>query len=138
MRKQEPKKIRLTPSDIEIEVRGSLVNISSVNGIVAIGLPGYSAAKAGIQAITRNGAQFYGPYGIRVNSVSPGFVESPLIEKDLQNPKFLKTIERHTALKRVGKPEEIAALALYLASDEAGFITGCDYPIDGGFIKLNN
>lgn len=113
----------------------AIVNVASLSGHQAgEQIPHYSAAKAGVINLTKAFALELAPYGIRVNSVSPGFVESPLIEKDLQNPKFLKTIERHTALKRVGKPEEIANVIVFAASEDASYMTGSDILVDGGWL----
>ena len=113
----------------------AIVNVASLSGHQAgAQIPHYSAAKAGVINLTKAFALELAPYGIRVNSVSPGFVESPLIEDDLQNPKFLKMIERHTALKRIGKPEEIANVIVFAASEDASYMTGSDILVDGGWL----
>jgi 3-oxoacyl-[acyl-carrier protein] reductase len=79
-------------------------------------------------------AKEYAPYGIRVNSISPGFVETPLTEKGLQNTRFLETIKQHTALKRVGRPDEIANVIAFLDSSESSYMTGSDVLVDGGWL----
>lgn len=71
---------------------------------------------------------------IRVNSVSPGFVETPLTEKGLENEAFVKAIKRSTALERVGRPDEIANVIAFVASDEASYMTGSDVLVDGGWL----
>lgn len=119
---------------IMIEIRnGSIVNISSVNALVAIGEFGYSAAKAGIINLTKNLAVRYGEYGIRCNVICPGTIESERggaywDEKVGDRKKLLKWYP----LRRLGKPEEVAACALFLASDESSFVTGTILTVDGG------
>ncbi len=74
------------------------------------------------------------PTGVRVNSVSPGFVETPLTQPGLENERFTKAIEKNTALKRVGKPDEIANVIAFAASEEASYMTGSDLLVDGGWL----
>ena len=74
------------------------------------------------------------PYGIRVNSVSPGFIETPLTEDGLQNEKFVKSIRRNTVMGRVGRAEEIANVIAFTASPEASYMTGSDLLVDGGWL----
>jgi NAD(P)-dependent dehydrogenase (short-subunit alcohol dehydrogenase family) len=142
MRKQELKKITLSPSKVEVEVRGAVVNISSVNGIVGIGLPGYSAAKAGIQAITRNGAQFYGPYGIRVNAISPGSTRTEAFARwvDSLPPEQSKYVSEgivnSTPLKRQGNPEELANAVSFLLSADSTFVNGHNLTVDGAYTTV--
>ncbi|SEN16053.1 3-oxoacyl-[acyl-carrier protein] reductase [Mesobacillus persicus] len=113
----------------------SIVNVASLSGHQAgAAIPHYSAAKAGVINLTRSLALELAPYGIRVNSVSPGFIETPLTEKGLQNDKFVKAIERNTALQRVGKAEEIANIITFVASSEASYMTGSDVLADGGWL----
>jgi len=83
---------------------------------------------------TRSLALEVAPYGIRVNSVSPGFVDTPLTEKGLENEKFVKTIKENTALGRIGKASEIANVIAFVASDEASYMTGSDVLVDGGWL----
>jgi meso-butanediol dehydrogenase / (S,S)-butanediol dehydrogenase / diacetyl reductase len=73
-------------------------------------------------------------YKIRVNSVSPGFVETPLTEQGLQNERFVRAIQRNTVLQRVGTPEEIANVIMFAASSEASYMTGTDLLVDGGWL----
>ena len=83
---------------------------------------------------TRSLALELSSYGIRVNSVSPGFAETPLIEQGLQNEKFVRAIQRNTAMQRVGRPEEIANVIVFAASREASYMTGSDLLVDGGWL----
>lgn len=115
----------------------SIVNVASLSGHKAGALfPHYSAAKAGVINFSRALAYELAPYGIRVNSVSPGFVETPLTEKGLQNERFVESIKRKTALRRVGTPEEIAAVIAFTASKEASYMTGSDVLVDGGWLIM--
>ncbi|AGT32008.1 short-chain dehydrogenase [Geobacillus genomosp. 3] len=116
-------------------VNRAIVNVASLSGHQAgAHIPHYSAAKAGVISLTKSLALELAPHGIRVNSVSPGFVETPLTERGLQNERFVKAIERNTALRRVGTPEEIANVIAFLASAEASYMTGSDVLVDGGWL----
>ncbi|MGG1679166.1 SDR family NAD(P)-dependent oxidoreductase [Neobacillus sp. NRS-1170] len=113
----------------------AIVNVASLSGHQAgAEIPHYSAAKAGVINFTRALALEMSQYGIRVNSVSPGFVETPLTVRGLQNDRFVKAIQRNTALKRVGIPEEIANVIAFAASSEASYMTGTDLLVDGGWL----
>ena len=113
----------------------AFVNIASLSGHKAAAhLPHYSSSKAAVINFTRALALEIAPYGIRANSVSPGFVETPLTEWSLTNERFLNSIERNTALKRVGTSEEIANVITFLASSEASYMTGTDVLVDGGWM----
>lgn len=113
----------------------AIVNVASLSGHQAgAHIPHYSAAKAGVINLTKSLALEFAQYGIRVNSVSPGFIETPLTEQGLQNDKFVKAIERNTALQRVGKAEEIANIIAFVASGEASYMTGSDVLVDGGWL----
>ena len=117
---------------------GSIVNISSVNAIMSFGESAYSAAKAGVISLTKTTAVDYGPEGVRVNAICPGTVITDgwqhVLEKD---PEIFERIAEVYPLKRVGKPEEIANVALFLASDEASFVTGAVVVADGGVTSGN-
>lgn len=124
---------------------GSIINLASVAGNV--GLPdrfAYSMSKGAVIGMTLSVAKDYLTANIRCNCISPGRVHTPFVDNFLaknypgREQEMFEKLAKTQPIGRMGKPEEIAALALYLASDEASFITGCDYPIDGGFIKLNN
>lgn len=112
---------------------GSLVNISSVNALWAIGETGYSAAKAGLISLTKNIAVRYGREGIRANVICPGTIGT---ERGLayweQKAGALEKLLPWYPLQRLGEPEDVAWLAVFLASDESAFITGATIPVDGG------
>jgi len=113
----------------------AIVNIASLSGHQAgVEIPHYSAAKAAVINLTRSLALELAPYDIRVNSVSPGFVETPLTERGLKNDKFVRAIQKNTALRRVGNPEEIASVIAFAASHEASYMTGSDLLVDGGWL----
>jgi meso-butanediol dehydrogenase / (S,S)-butanediol dehydrogenase / diacetyl reductase len=115
---------------------GSIVNLSSVEGLEAIeSQPAYSASKGGVVLLTRNLAIDFGPAGVRVNCLCPGLVRTPMTEM-LFDPAITEIRDRFIAqhmLGRAGLPEEIAAAALFLASDDASFVTGHALVVDGGF-----
>ncbi|WP_316825019.1 SDR family oxidoreductase [Pedobacter miscanthi] len=124
---------------------GVIINMASIAAL--IGLPDrfvYSAAKGAVKAITMSVAKDYIGENIRCNSISPARVHTPFVDGFLQKnypdniPEMFEKLSKTQPIGRMAKPEEIGALALYLCSDEASFITGCDYPIDGGFTTLNN
>lgn len=112
---------------------GSLLNISSVNALWAIGETGYSAAKAGLISLTKNIAVRYGREGIRANVICPGTIAT---ERCLaywrQKAGALEKLLPWYPLQRLGEPEDVAWLAVFLASDESTFITGATIPVDGG------
>lgn len=104
----------------------------------------YSTAKGAVMAMTLSVAKDYIKDGIRCNSVSPARVHTPFVDGFLKNnypgqeAEMFEKLSKTQPIGRMASPDEIAGLVLYLSSDEAGFITGTDYPIDGGFIKLNS
>jgi meso-butanediol dehydrogenase / (S,S)-butanediol dehydrogenase / diacetyl reductase len=113
----------------------SIVNVASLSGHQAgAHIPHYSAAKAGVINFTKALALELSPFRIRVNSVSPGFVETPLTEQGMQNEQFVKAIRKNTAMKRAGKPDEIANVIAFVASSEASYMTGSDILVDGGWL----
>jgi 3-oxoacyl-[acyl-carrier protein] reductase len=115
--------------------RGAIVNISSVAGLMGIEVaPHYGAAKAGILGFTRSVAREVASRGIRVNAICPGFIDTPIL--DPMPPVTRVLAERQTPLGRLGRPEEIAAAAAFLASDEASFITGQWLSPNGGLLTV--
>ena len=124
---------------------GSIINMASI--AAHIGLPdrfAYSTAKGAVMAMTLSVAKDYISENIRCNSISPARIHTPFVDGFLKKTypgregEMFEKLSKTQPVGRMGEPEEVAALALYLCSNEASFITGCDYPIDGGFIKLNN
>ena len=123
---------------------GVILNMASVAAVVGLtDRFAYSMSKGAVLSMTRSVARDYLHHGIRCNSISPARVHTPFVDGFLQKnypgkeDEMFQKLSRSQPIGRMGKPEEIAALALYLCSEEAGFITGCDYPIDGGFLTLN-
>jgi NAD(P)-dependent dehydrogenase (short-subunit alcohol dehydrogenase family) len=113
--------------------RGAIVNISSVASLVGIPLaPAYAASKGGVDAMTRAIAVDYAKDGIRCNVVNPGLVDTPMAAPLMANPAMLEPILSHYAIRRPGTPEEVANMVLYLASDEAVWVTGGTFTVDGG------
>jgi glucose 1-dehydrogenase len=114
--------------------QGSIVNISSVNSMIhAPGLPAYSAAKGGIDALTRQMALEYGPCGVRVNAVNPGLIATEKVQAAMEaNPEDAALARACYPLDRIGQPAEVAAAVAFLASEEASFITGVTLLVDGG------
>ena len=111
----------------------SVVNIASVSGIRPTrGEAPYGAAKAGVIALTMSGALEYGPDGIRVNCVSPGFIRTALTEFAFAVPAYVEAIEAGTPLGRTGTAEEVADVVVFLAGDQARFVTGVNLAVDGG------
>lgn len=112
---------------------GALVNIASIMGHRGLRqLAAYSATKGAVSALTRALAVEYGAYNIRVNALAPGFIETALTERVLKNPAINKALIDQTPLRRFGSGEDVAHAALFLASDEAAFITGAEIAVDGG------
>ena len=124
---------------------GVILNVASIAAWV--GIPdrfAYSTAKGAVMAMTLSVARDYIKENIRCNSISPARVHTPFVDGFISKnypgneSEMFNKLSESQPIGRMGKPDEIAALALFLCSEESAFITGCDYPIDGGFIKLNN
>jgi 2-keto-3-deoxy-L-fuconate dehydrogenase len=124
---------------------GVIINMASVAALS--GIPdrfAYSTSKGAILAMTLSVAKDYIHENIRCNSISPARVHTPFVDGFLKKSypgkeaEMFEKLSKTQPIGRMATPEEIAALALYLCSNEASFLTGCDYPIDGGFVKLNN
>jgi NAD(P)-dependent dehydrogenase (short-subunit alcohol dehydrogenase family) len=113
---------------------GSIVNMASILGKVGFPMSGaYSSAKHGVIGLTETAACEYATQGIRVNAVGPGFIQTPLLDKNL-NPEQLKGIAAMHPMQRLGTAQEVAELVLWLASDNASFVTGAYYNVDGGYL----
>lgn len=126
------------------EKGGAIVNLSSVAAHVGISDRfAYSASKGAVHAMTLSVAKDCLPYGIRCNSISPGRVHTPFVDGFLaknypgKEKEMFEQLSRTQPIGRMGSPDEMGSLVLYLCSDEASFITGSDFPIDGGFVTLN-
>jgi NAD(P)-dependent dehydrogenase (short-subunit alcohol dehydrogenase family) len=118
---------------LRASTRGVLINVASIMAQRGLRqLAAYSATKGAVSALTRALAVEYAPFGIRVNTVSPGFVETALTERVLRNPAIAKALIDQTPLRRFGTGEDIAHAIAFLASDQAAYITGVDLPVDGG------
>ncbi|HEU4858243.1 MAG TPA: SDR family oxidoreductase [Chitinophagaceae bacterium] len=124
---------------------GCIINMASI--AAQVGIPdrfAYSTAKGAVMAMTLSVAKDYLQENIRCNSISPARVHTPFVDGFLKNnypgkeSEMFEKLSKTQPIGRMGTPEEIAALTLYLCSEEASFITGCDYLVDGGFVKLNN
>jgi NAD(P)-dependent dehydrogenase (short-subunit alcohol dehydrogenase family) len=120
---------------------GSIINLSSILGLVGGEDPPYHAAKGGVRLLTKSDAFYYGKFNIRVNSVHPGYILTPMVKSMIpQDPEearqFLAGLNGMTVLGHIGEPEDIAYGILYLASDESKFVTGSELTIDGGYTSV--
>jgi len=112
---------------------GKIVNISSVHEELAFpNFAAYCASKGGVRMLTRTLAVELGPLGITINSIAPGAIETPINTKLLNDPAKLKSLVGQIPLSRLGKPNDVAGLAVFLASSDSGYVTGTTYLIDGG------
>ncbi|UOY04912.1 glucose 1-dehydrogenase [Muricauda sp. SCSIO 64092] len=126
------------------EKGGVILNMASIASTVGISDRfAYSMSKGAVLTMTYSVAKDYLGYNIRCNSISPARIHTPFVDGFIkknypgEEEEMFKKLSKTQPIGRMGKPEEVANLALYLCSDEASFITGTDFPIDGGFIKLN-
>jgi meso-butanediol dehydrogenase/(S,S)-butanediol dehydrogenase/diacetyl reductase len=117
---------------------GVIVNIASVNGLAFFANEPYSAAKAGLISLTRSVATRYGRHGIRAVAIAPGTIRTPLWQERIdKEPAIFERLMRWYPLRRVGEPEDVAAAATFLASDDASWITGEVLRVDGGLLAGN-
>jgi len=117
---------------------GAIVNLTSVNAWFGLAANvSYSVSKGGLTQLTKSMALALAPYGIRVNAVAPGSIETPMVEAALKSPKQKQAALSRTPLGRFGTPEEIAAIVAWLASKEASYLTGTTIWADGGRLALN-
>jgi len=115
------------------ESKGNIINISSVVGIVSDPTsPAYCSTKAALIMLTKCMAREYGLKGVRVNAILPGPIDTPLLRRVLSSEELIKKYAALNPMRRVGKPEEVANVAAFLASDEASYVTGGIYLVDGG------
>jgi NAD(P)-dependent dehydrogenase (short-subunit alcohol dehydrogenase family) len=142
MKSQTPREVEYLPASAAPPTpqRGSIANVASICGVTALGLAAYTPTKHAAIGITRNGAKFYGPLGVRVNAVCPGFTLTEMLQDVLGNeytPGSKASEEHglvpHVALRRFGLPEEQANVVSFLLSPESSFINGTHIINDGGF-----
>lgn len=142
MLKQEPRSISFTPpSRLPVPgQRGSIANVASISGLHAIGLAAYTPSKYAAIAVTKNGAKFYGPSGIRCNALCPGWTMTPMIELSMGEEGKMGTQENETSavakaisLRRMAFAQEQANVLQFLLSDESSYMNGSVIVNDGGF-----
>jgi NAD(P)-dependent dehydrogenase (short-subunit alcohol dehydrogenase family) len=125
--------VRMTVPKMIERKRGSIINIASIAGLRP--QPGgmlYSFTKAGLIMMTRSWAHEFGPDGVRVNAIAPGLIQTDFSEYFWKDERYRARLEAELPIRRIGQPQEIGHLALYLASDEASFVTGQVFVVDGG------
>jgi NAD(P)-dependent dehydrogenase (short-subunit alcohol dehydrogenase family) len=123
----------VVPKMIERRSGGAVINIASIAGLQP--QPGgllYSFTKAGLIMLTRSWAREFGPFGVRVNAIAPGLIQTDFSEYFWKDEEYRRQIETTQPIRRIGQPDEIGHAALYLASDEASYVTGQVFVIDGG------
>ncbi len=132
-------------STMTAQNKGVILNIASIASSVGLADRfAYSMSKGAVLTMTLSVAKDYIAQGIRCNCISPARVHTPFVDGFLaknypgREAEMFEKLSKTQPIGRMAEPKEVAALSLYLCSDEAGFLTGCDYPIDGGFIKLNS
>ncbi|KAA0966846.1 SDR family oxidoreductase [Sporosarcina sp. ANT_H38] len=113
--------------------KGSIVNISSYTALIGMGFNPYAASKGAVRAISKAAAADFGKFGVRVNTIFPGIIETPMTKGLESSQDVVTMLVKMTPLARLGKPEDVANAVLFLASDEAAYITGAELVIDGGY-----
>ena len=117
------------------ESKGSIVNVASMLSYLAdAAVPAYGASKAGVLGLTRHLAHAFGPDGVRVNAISPGYHKTAMTKALWSVPESAERIAQRSALKRWGTTEDLVGAVLFLSSPAASFITGADLPVDGGYV----
>jgi len=123
------------PAMLKSQGGGAIVNVSSILGRVGFANAcAYAAAKHGVLGVTENAALEYGAEGIRANVVGPGFISTPMIAGLEQDPQTKAELVSRHPIGRLGRPEEVAELVVWLCSDKSSFVTGAYYPVDGGYL----
>lgn len=130
--------VRVVIDGMKARKHGAIVIVGSVNGLSTFGQPAYSAAKAGLVSLTRTMATEYGEHNIRANIVCPGTVQTPAWDHRIaRKPDVLDGLKKWYPLLRVAQPVDVAKAITFLASDDAGFISGVTLPVDGGLMAGN-
>ncbi|OWR31894.1 3-beta hydroxysteroid dehydrogenase [Saccharibacillus sp. O23] len=110
---------------------GSIINVSSIEGLIGDpGIAAYNASKGGVRILTKSAALHAAQYKIRVNSIHPGYIKTPMIGSDPEAMKYLTSLH---PIGHLGEPEDVANMALFLASEESKFSTGSEFVVDGGY-----
>lgn len=127
--------MKIAAPHLKASGHGSIINISSIFGISGGfgSSPAYHAAKGALRSLTKNVALLWAQQGIRVNSIHPGFIDTPILDQARGTP-IEDMLTEVTPMGRLGRPEEIAAAVAYLASDDASFVTGSELVVDGGYL----
>ncbi|WP_407800987.1 glucose 1-dehydrogenase [Staphylococcus aureus] len=126
--------IKTVSKIMKSQKQGSIINISSMNGLVG-GAIGYTDTKFAVRGMTKAAAKELSPYNIRVNSVHPGVIKTPMLEQD-DVKEAVKEFEKTIPMRRVAQPEEVSNLVCFLGSDDASYSTGSEFVIDGGITAL--
>jgi len=123
---------------VDHKIKGAIINMSSINAVVSIPtIPAYCASKGGVMQLTKATSLALAPHGIRVNAVGPGSIDTEMLAGVNANPEAMQMVMSRTPLKRIGRPEEIASVIAFLASDAASYITGETIYADGGRLGMN-
>lgn len=115
---------------MKVAQSGSIINISSINGLVG-GAIGYTDSKFAVRGMTKAAALECSPFGIRVNSIHPGVIATPMIMQG-DTKDAVEAFAKHIPLRRIAQPEEVSSMVLYLASDDSSYSTGAEFVVDGG------
>ena len=117
------------------ETRGAIITTGSIQSFVALpNSAAYTTSKGGVRALTKALAIELSPLGIRINAIAPGLIATPMNAKARENPAYMKNFEGRIPLGRIGTPDDIGSVAVFLASDMARYITGVTLPVDGGYL----